>query len=102
MRYLILLSFLFAVNICNAAPVEDFMLLDQNGKAHHLYYYSDARAVVIMIQANGCPVVRNLLPDFKKVRDDYESKGVVFLMMNSNLQDNRETIRAEADKWTIA
>lgn len=101
MRYLLFISVLFAGNICHAAPVEDFMLLDQNGKAHHLYYYSDAKAVVIMIQGNGCPVVRNLLPDFKKIRDNYESKGVVFLMMNSNLQDNRETIRAESEEWAI-
>ena len=37
--------------------VENFLLLDQTGRAHELYYYSDASAVVIMVQGNGCPVV---------------------------------------------
>jgi hypothetical protein len=101
MRYLTFLSLTIAASICHGAPVEDFMLLDQNGKAHRLHYYSDASAIVVMIQGNGCPVVRNLLPDFKSIRDDYESKDVVFLMLNSNLQDNRESIRAEAAEWAI-
>jgi peroxiredoxin len=101
MRYLALFVVILATTICHAKPVEDFMLLDQNGKAHRLHYYSDASAIVVMIQGNGCPIVRNLLPDFKQVRDEYESKGVVFLMLNSNLQDSRDSIRSEAEEWGI-
>ena len=44
----------------NAAPasartVDDFALLDQDGKFHHLYYLSDAKAVVLMTHDNECP-----------------------------------------------
>lgn len=81
--------------------VENFELIDHRGDAHELYYYSDASAVVLMVQGNGCPIVRNALPDFRKVRDTYDDKGVVFLMLNSNLQDHRASIADEAEEWSI-
>ena len=84
-----------------ATTVENFTLLDQHGDAHELYYYSDASAVVITVQGNSCPIVRNLLPDLKDVRQEYAEKGVEFLMINSNLQDNRTTVSAEAQEWEI-
>ena len=60
--------------------VENFVLLDQEGTAHELYYNSDATAIVLMVQGNGCPIVRNAWSDFKAVRDEFESQGVHFLM----------------------
>lgn len=83
------------------ASVDNFMLLDHRGEAHELHYHTDAAAVVLVVQGNGCPVVRNALPDLKRVRDRYADKGVVFLMINSNLQDTRELVRAEAEEWGI-
>ena len=83
------------------ASVDNFMLLDHLGEAHELHYHSDAEAVVLVVQGNGCPVVRNALPDLKAVRERYADQGVVFLMINSNLQDNRESVRAEAEEWDI-
>ena len=38
--------------------VDNFRLLDQNGKSHELYYSSDMKAVVLMVHGNGCPIVR--------------------------------------------
>ena len=95
-----LLSVAVALNSA-AAKVENFVLLDQTGDAHELYYYSDASAIVLTVQGNGCPIVRNVLPDLMRVRGEYESKGVVFLMINSNLQDNRRSIQEEAAEWDI-
>ena len=83
------------------ASVDNFMLLDHRGEAHELHYHSDAKAVVLFVQGNGCPVVRNALPDLKQVRERYAGEGVVFLMINSNLQDTRESVRAEAEEWGI-
>ena len=85
----------------SAAKVDNFVLLDHLGNAHELYYYSDSPAIVLTVQGNGCPIVRNALPDLKEVRDRYETEGVVFLMINSNLQDDRESIRAETADWNI-
>ena len=84
-----------------ALQVDDFALLDQRGEKHELGAYADAKAVVLMVQGNGCPVVRNALPDLRAVRTKYERLGVAFLMINSNLQDRTETIRAEAEEFGI-
>ena len=84
-----------------ALRVDNFVLLDHTGSAHELYYQSDAAAVVIMIQGNGCPVVRNALADFKALRANYEPRNVRFFMLNANLQDTRDSIRAEAEAWDI-
>jgi len=79
--------------------VENFTLKDQNGETHELYELEDAEAVAIMIQGNGCPIVRNAMITYRKLRDEYESKGVKFLLLNSNLQDNTKSIKKEADEF---
>lgn len=81
--------------------VDNFALIDQNGDFHNLYYYSDAPAIVLFIQGNACPIVRNALTDLKAVRDQFKEEGVVFFMLNSNLQDNREKIQEEAKAYDI-
>jgi len=81
--------------------VENFELLDHTGTAHELYYLSDAKAVVFMVQANNCPVVKQSLPELKALRDAYSEKGVEFRMINSSLADNRTNIAAEAEKLGI-
>ena len=84
-----------------AERIENFVLLDQHGDAHNLHYHRDKSAVVIMIQGNGCPIVRNALTDYKALRDTYADQGVHFMMLNANLQDQRSTILAEAEKFGI-
>lgn len=79
--------------------VDNFKLLDHRGVMQELYYYSDMKAVVIMIHGNGCPIVRNANHTFNALREKYESKGVQFLMLNANLQDNRQSIAQEAEKF---
>lgn len=81
--------------------VDNFMLLDHTGKAQELFYNYDANAVVIMVQGNGCPIVRNLAGDFKAIRDEYESKGVRFLMLNASPNDTREEVAREAAEYGI-
>jgi peroxiredoxin len=81
--------------------VDNFKLLDHQGVAHELHYLSDAKAVVVMVQGNSCPIVRNALPTFKEIRDAYQAQGVEFLLLNSNLQDNRESIAKEAAEFDI-
>ena len=79
--------------------VSNFGLIDQNGDFYNLYYHSDAVAVVLFVHGNGCPVVRNAISDFKSIRDKHED--VQFFMVNSNLQDNRESIAKEAKEYEI-
>jgi peroxiredoxin len=84
-----------------AERADNFTLLDQHGVTHELNGLADAAAIVIMVQGNGCPIVRNAWPAFKQVREDYRQKGVEFLMLNSNLQDDRSSILREAETFGI-
>ena len=81
--------------------VDNFRLLDQRGASQELYYLSDAKAVVLMVHGNGCPIVRNALPTLKELRDQYQARGVEFLLINSNLQDDRDAIAKEAAEFGI-
>ena len=81
--------------------VDNFRLLDQKGESHELYYLSDAKAVVLMVQGNGCPIVRQALPALKEVRDRYRAQGVQFLLINANLQDDQDAIAKEAAEFEI-
>ena len=98
----VLASMLLAVQAWGLEPqqrVENFRLMDHQGGSHELYYFSDARAVVFMVQGNSCPIVRNAMPRFKELRDQYAEKGVQFFMLNSNLQDNRQSVSQEAEEF---
>ncbi|MCY4095932.1 MAG: redoxin domain-containing protein [Gammaproteobacteria bacterium] len=101
LRNALITSCLLAGVLTWAVPVENFSLLDHNGDAHELYYYSDADAVVVIVQGNACPIIRNALPDIREVRDEFVDQNVVFLMLNANLQDNRTSIQVEAEEWNI-
>jgi mono/diheme cytochrome c family protein len=78
--------------------VDNFMLVDANMEAHELYRVADAKAVVLVTQANGDAVMRAQAPALKALKAAYAGKGVEVLMLNSNLKDSREAIQAEAIK----
>ena len=96
-----LATLLAAPSAYSGDRVDNFMLLDHAGDAHELYYYADAPAVVLIVQGNGCPIVRNALADYRTLSDAYAPAGVEFLMLNANLQDGRASIAAEAAEWGI-
>jgi hypothetical protein len=79
--------------------VDNFTLLDHDGRSHKLYYLSDRKAVVIMVQGNGCPITRTAWNLLKEVRAQYAGRGIEFLMLNPNLHDNRAAVQAEAKEF---
>ncbi|MDZ4759874.1 MAG: redoxin family protein [Alphaproteobacteria bacterium] len=83
------------------APVRNFTLADQGGASHELYSMTDAKAVVLIMQGVGCPIVRKMTPDLKQVQAAYRDKGVRFLMINSNSQDTQGMIAAEAAEFEL-
>ena len=85
-------------SICSAEPVDDFTLLDHEGKSHQLSWYGDQQAIVIFVQGNDSPMVRNSVPRLKKIRDEFGSKDVTFFMLNPEMQDNRTSIAEEAEQ----
>lgn len=86
-----------------AAPqtVEDFRLPDQNGRSYRLYRYKDAKAVVLFSTGTGCPIVRQSVPELKRLRDQYAPQGVVFLLLDPNPADDRASIQKEASEFGI-
>ena len=82
------------------ARIGDFSLLDQHGVFHQLSWYDDHEAVVLFVQGNGCPIVRNGAPTLKALRDEYASRNVAFFMLNPQPQDDRDSIAAEAQEFS--
>jgi len=82
--------------------VKDFKAQDQDGKAHQLYGAVAPKAIVLMIQGNGCPIVRQALPALAEIRERYQARNVEFLLLNSNLQDTRDAVAKEAAEFKIA
>ncbi|MEZ4794982.1 MAG: redoxin domain-containing protein [Flavobacteriaceae bacterium] len=76
--------------------MNDYALYDEQGNFHRFSYYNNSKGLVLFVQGNGCPIVRLALQDFKAVKEAYSEKGFQFFMVNSNLQDHRESIHQEA------
>ncbi|MEM7220923.1 MAG: redoxin domain-containing protein [Pseudomonadota bacterium] len=79
--------------------VDNFRLFDHTGASHELYRLSDRKAIAVLVQGNGCPIVRNAMPRFSELRELFERQGVAFLGLNSNLQDTRATIAKEVTEF---
>jgi hypothetical protein len=101
---LIIFTILFLISTGSsfvmAERVDNFRLLDQNHSSHELYYHKNAKAVVLMVTMNGCPIVRNLLPDLRDIRTQF-GDNVEFMLINSSLQDTYSSIRQEVSEFAI-
>jgi hypothetical protein len=82
--------------VAKAQRVDDFRLPDHRFGSLQLYRLADAKAVVIVTQANGCASVRDNAPALKALQRVYAGQGVEFMMLNSSLKDSREAVAAEA------
>jgi len=96
---------LVALLLVGAGPlplrVDDFTLLDHQGRSHHLSWYGDRKAVVLFVQGNGCPIARSTLPALAAVRGEFASSEVVFLGLNASPQDDRAGVAREAREYGI-
>jgi mono/diheme cytochrome c family protein len=83
-----------------AEEIINFSLLDYQGR-HHELRRTDAKAVVLFIGGNGCPIVRQSIAKLRALRSKFADKGVVFWMLNANPQDDRESIAEEAQSYRV-
>jgi peroxiredoxin len=81
--------------------VDNFRLTDHQGTTHELYYLSDMKAVVLLAQGNGCDVSRQAAASLQSLQAKYESQGVKFLAIDSNLPDSLEKVGKEAEQAGI-
>jgi peroxiredoxin len=79
--------------------ISDFTLTDQSGAAHRLYGLSGKKAVVIMTQSNGCPIVRLAVPALREIHERYRSQDIEFLLLNPTLQDTPEAVQREVAEF---
>jgi len=73
-----------------------FALRDYRGRTHRLADFSDKRILVIAFLGTECPLARLYGPRFEQLRQDYASRDVGFLALNSNSQDSITEIAAYA------
>ena len=92
-----------AADPAGATPqkVDNFRLTDQNLQGQELYRLADAKAVVLVTYGNGCPIVRNNASALMALKKKYAGQGVEFMAIDSNPQDTRETIAAEAKEFGL-
>jgi len=76
--------------------VEEFELRDYRGKTHRLSDYADAELVVVAFLGTECPLVKLYGPRLTALAAEFESRGVTFLGINSNVQDNNTEIASYA------
>jgi peroxiredoxin len=102
MQVLMLCAACGAASAGGLAPgshVADFTLQDQTGAAHQLYALSGKKAVVIMTQSDGCPIVRLAVPALREIRERYRSQDIEFLLLNPTLQDTANAVQQEAQEF---
>ena len=76
--------------------VADFTLEDCNGVKHTLSDYRSSKAIVLMFIATKCPVSNAYNTRMAELQKDYASKGVTFIGINSNKQENAEEVKNHA------
>ncbi|MFT5579871.1 MAG: peroxiredoxin [Paraglaciecola psychrophila] len=79
--------------------VDDFQLVDHTGATQRLYKSDKAPAIVLMTQGNGCPIVRTSMPSMHKISEKYAALGITFFLLNSNIQDNQNSISEEVAEF---
>ncbi len=75
--------------------VGNFQLTDTTRLAHELFYFKYAPAIVLMSQTNGGKVSREAARTLEKLKAEYADEGVLFYMINSNLDQSREETAKE-------
>lgn len=85
----------FTASINAGERVGDFALIDHQGAQHHMAWYGDQNAIVILPQANGA-TDQAALAAFLDLQTKYQEQGVVFFLLNPGLQTDRKVVQQEA------
>lgn len=70
------------LKIGSSAP--GFNLEGIDGKKYSLNSFADKNALIIIFSCNHCPYVQAYEGRIKQIREDYKSKGVIVVAINSN------------------
>jgi hypothetical protein len=81
-----------------ASQVGDFALLDQNGAFHQLSRTRYRKAVVVMSYDASCVSDKQAVKGLDQIRKGVNSEDVEFMLMNSKVKQDRNTVREAALK----
>ena len=81
-----------------AGEVINFALLDHHGLFHELRRV-EGRVVVLFFTGVGCPIARQSLLKLRTLQQRHTGRGVTVWLINSNSQDDRDSIRQEAEDF---
>jgi AhpC/TSA family len=70
--------------------VDNFMLSDQTGMGHELYYFKNKAAVVIVTAAQGDVVTDRAKAALAKIQEKFKDKNVHFVMLDSGLNSKHD------------
>jgi hypothetical protein len=91
--YLLLLAMLTQIStpLFAGERIGDFALIDNQGTQHHMSWYDDQNAIVILPQAIGSTEIADI-SFLQQLRDSYAEQGVVFFLMNPGIDTDREAV----------
>ncbi|MEX2468727.1 MAG: hypothetical protein WD396_03135 [Pseudohongiellaceae bacterium] len=84
---------LAACNVSAGERVGDFALIDHAGAQHHMGWYDDHAAIVLLPQAVGATDA-GAVSALNNLRAEYEARGVAFFLINPGLQSDRDAVAA--------
>lgn len=97
----LLFTILIAVGIISAgmpAAIENFSLIDYNGKKISLADYKNSKAIVLIFISTQCPVSNAYNERMASLHNDYSTKNIALLGINSNKAETPEEIKEHAQE----
>ena len=82
--------------------VDNFRLLDAAGSSHELYYFADTKALVLMAHNSSCQSMQQSVEALASMQASYADQGVEFMLINSDLRDDRAVIQSSISATSIA
>lgn len=85
------------------SPTPDFNLPGIDGKKYSLSSFKDKNALIVIFSCNHCPYVQAYEDRIKQLQQDYKTKGVEIIAINSNEdkgypEDSFENMKKRAAK----
>ncbi len=89
-----------ATSVFAGERVGDFALIDHLGAQHHMAWYDDQHAVVIVPQAVGA-TDSSTVAALSELRSQFEDKGAIFFLLNPGQQTDRDTVAQDVARLGV-
>lgn len=94
---IILLSMIAFAGDEAVKSIDSFTLPGSDGQTHSFSDYKDAKAVVVIFVSTKCPVSNSFNERMVELANDYKSKDIVFLGINSNKAEQMDELKTQAN-----